>query len=122
MTETYWGYHLLLDCANCNHDKMTDKQNINNFVKTLIVRIDMEAIGEPWIETTAGHLPDKSGYSLFQMIVTSNISGHFIDATNEVYLDVFSCKPFDLTVVEDTVREYFEPSKIRLNYITRNAG
>lgn len=112
----------MLDCARCNHEKMTDKQNINNFVKDLIVRIDMVPIGEPWIELTAVDLPEKSGYSLFQMIVTSNISGHFIDATNEVYLDVFSCKPFDINVVKDTVEQYFMPEKIRLNYITRNAG
>lgn len=122
MNSTYWGFHTMLDCANCNPEKMTDRNNIILFVKTLITRIDMEAIGEPWVELTAGHLPEKSGYSLFQMIVTSNISGHFIDASKEIYLDVFSCKPYDIVTVEQTVQQFFEPAKIRMNYVTRNAG
>jgi hypothetical protein len=44
----YWGYHLMLDCSGCT--KIDSKENIYNFVKDLVKRIDMTAHGEPIIE------------------------------------------------------------------------
>jgi hypothetical protein len=37
-----------------------------------------------------------------QLIETSLISAHFANLTNTVYLDVFSCKPYDPEVVEES--------------------
>ena len=118
---TYWGYHLMLDCAACDHDKITDGANITAFTKELVKRIDMVAYGEPVVAHFATHDPEKAGISLCQMIETSNITGHFVDKNGNAYIDVFSCKPFDNNEVIKTVEKYFSPEKIRLNYITRNA-
>jgi len=118
---TYWGYHLMLDCAACDHDKITDGANITAFTKELVKRIDMVAYGEPVVAHFATHDPQKAGYSMMQLIETSNLAAHFVDRDNTMYLDVFSCKPYDLQVVHDTVKEFFGASHIRVNYITRNA-
>jgi len=37
------------------------------------------------------------------------------------YFDVFSCKPFEIDAAKQVVMEYFNPKKIRVNYITRHA-
>jgi len=117
----YWGYHLLLDCSGCSHDKITSSENITAFTKDLVKRIDMIAYGEPIVAHFATHDPQKAGYSMMQLIETSNIAAHFVDRDNTMYLDVFSCKPFSNDIVCDVVREYFGATKIRLNYVTRNA-
>jgi len=117
----YWGYHLMLDCGMCDLNKMTDKDNIRAFVKELVKSIDMIAIGEPWIEQTAIGIPDKEGFSMYQLIVTSNISAHFVDIPRQIYLDVFSCKDFDQEVVKNIVIKYFDPIKIKTNFILRDA-
>jgi S-adenosylmethionine/arginine decarboxylase-like enzyme len=57
-----------------------------------------------------------------QIIVTSTIVAHFIDSTGDLYLDVFSCKQFDVETVAETVDEFFKPTKTRINYLTRQAG
>ena len=116
----YWGYHLMLDCAGCN-DNIKDRDQIYRFVKELVERIDMVAAGEPIIEYL---LPgeDKAGYSLMQLITTSNICAHFVEPDSTAYLDVFSCKDFDLKLVEEIFKQYFAPTKIRVNFITRHAG
>jgi len=116
----YWGYHLMLDCAGCN-DNIKSRDQIYNFIKELVERIDMNAHGEPIIEYL---LPgeDKAGYSLMQLITTSNICAHFIEPNSTAYLDVFSCKEFDIKVAEDVFRKYFGPSLVRVNFITRQAG
>jgi S-adenosylmethionine/arginine decarboxylase-like enzyme len=66
-------------------------------------------------------MPDKEGFSMYQLIVTSNISAHFIDEARHIYLDVFSCKEFDIDTVKAVVNNYFNPSKIKVNFIARNA-
>lgn len=52
---------------------------------------------------------NKKGYTLVQLIETSNITGHFVEETDDMYLDVFSCKTFDQEIVRDTVNYYFGP-------------
>ena len=116
-----WGYHLLLDCTAGDKARISSRHNIDAFIKELVVRIDMVAFGAPWIESFATHDPTKSGFSFCQMIETSNITGHFVDADGNFYIDVFSCKPFDNDVVIETVDQYFKPQKVRMHYISRDA-
>jgi S-adenosylmethionine decarboxylase len=117
----YWGYHLMLDCDNCDISKMTDKDNIRLFVKELVDAINMVAVGDTWIEQTAIGIPDKEGFSMYQLIVTSNISAHFVNIPKQIYLDVFSCKEFDKKTVVDVVTKFFSPTNINQNFIIRNA-
>lgn len=117
----YWGYHLMLDCSGCDHERITNGDNIRRFTKELIKRIDMVAFGEPIVEHFATHDPEKAGYSMVQLIETSNLSAHFVDRDNTCYIDVFSCKPYDNDIVVQTVKEFFGATKVRVNFITRQA-
>jgi S-adenosylmethionine/arginine decarboxylase-like enzyme len=117
----YWGYHLMLDCSGCNHEQITNGENIRVFTKELVNRIEMVAYGEPVIEHFATHDPEKAGYSMVQLISTSNICAHFVDRDDTMYLDIFSCKPFSNEVVINAVKEFFGATKLRVNFITRNA-
>lgn len=119
---SFWGYHVMMDCWNSKREPMQDRSTVEGFIKELVKRIDMEPIGEPWIEYTAGHDPGKAGFTATQIIVTSSIVAHFVDATGSIYLDVFSCKTFDIGTVESVVKEYFRPERIRVNFVTRHAG
>ena len=65
---------------------------------------------------------DKSGFTLVQLIETSNITAHFCEETNDMYLDVFSCKPFSPAVVEEVVNEHFKPLLKNRMFVTRQAG
>jgi S-adenosylmethionine decarboxylase len=122
MQNEFWGYHLILDCHACNVDSIKSYDNVYNWITGLVKAIDMEPIGEPRIEYTAAEFPDKAGFTAIQVIVTSSIVAHFIDSTGDVYIDVFSCKPFDNTDVIKTINDSFSPKKIRANYLTRQAG
>ena len=117
---SYWGYHLLLDCSGCDIAAVKDRDNIYKFVKDLVTRIDMTAHGEPIIEYLLPGDP-KQGYSLMQLITTSNISGHFMELDGTAYFDIFSCKEFDLEIAKQVVNEYFHPTKMRVNFLTRHA-
>jgi S-adenosylmethionine/arginine decarboxylase-like enzyme len=116
---THWGYHLMLDCSGMNNN-ICNKQAIEDFTKELIQEIEMEAVGDPTIYFLSPE-PDNSGYSLMQMIQTSNITAHFVDQAMSGYIDVFSCRSFDINKAEAVVQKYFSPTSIRKNFLTRQA-
>jgi S-adenosylmethionine/arginine decarboxylase-like enzyme len=114
-----WGQHLLLDCTSGRKDLITSRENIQEFVNTLIPAIGMKAYGPTYIEHFATHDIGKAGFSMFQMIETSNISAHFVDSSGDFYLDVFSCKSFDIDLVLALARVFFKPETVTHHLISR---
>ena len=121
MKYEYWGHHLMLDCRAGDLELVRDGENIKQFVKDLVNNIEMTAYGDPIVEHFATHNPEAAGYSLLQLIETSNIAGHFVDKNGDFYLDIFSCKEFDIEVAKDVVENWFNPENIKVSYFTRQA-
>lgn len=115
----WWGKEAVFDCTQCEVSLVTDGEHIKNFARDLVQRIKMIPFGEP--EAIHFGDDDKKGYTLVQKISTSLISGHFCDDTGNAYINVFSCKDFDLSTVEQAINDYFKPQRIRSNLLTRNA-
>ena len=65
---------------------------------------------------------NKKGYTLVQLIETSNITAHFVEEKNDMYLDVFSCKVFDEKTVREVVNRYFYPGGMDTRLIQRDAS
>ena len=116
--EKAWGYHLMLDCSGCSN--IDSYSNINDFIEELVQRIDMVAHGKPIIEYLLAGDPNQ-GYSLVQLITTSNICGHFMELDGTAYFDIFSCKEFNPHAAQEVVHKYFSPKRVRTNFITRQA-
>jgi S-adenosylmethionine/arginine decarboxylase-like enzyme len=114
-----WGKHLILDAAGCSPKMIGCPIVIKNFTNELVRRIDMKAYGEPQIVMFG--TGNKKGYTLIQLIETSNIAGHFVEENNTMYLDVFSCKDFDPEIVKETVNEYFDAQKFNIKVLLRQA-
>lgn len=116
-----WGFHLILDVSKCNKIKITDPAYLKEWVQDLVKTIDMVAYGEPQIVHFGEGETHLSGWTVMQLIETSNIMAHFCDAEGDAYIDVFSCKPFDPKVVEDHINTWFIPHNIKLVFLTRQA-
>lgn len=112
-----WGYHLILDCYDADKKLISSGDNIATFAKELVERIDMKAYGEPQVIHFG--VDDKKGYTLVQLIETSNICAHFSEDTGNFYLDVFSCKPYSIEAVLEVVNQFFAPKKIRERFVER---
>lgn len=110
----------MLDCSKCVPSTIRCAQNISVFTHSLVQRIDMVPYGKPQIIHFGSG--NKAGFTLIQLIETSNIAAHFCEETNDMYLDVFSCKPFNPQTVEDTVQQYFGPAVKNGIFVTRQAG
>jgi S-adenosylmethionine/arginine decarboxylase-like enzyme len=114
-----WGYHLILDCSGADHESITSHDNVYNFTKEVVEKIDMVAYGEPQIVKFGSG--NKAGFTLVQLIETSNICAHFCDDTDTFYLDVFSCKTFDPQIVLDLCIKYFKVTGHKAAFINRQA-
>jgi len=120
-TMDIWGQHLILDVKGCDLEKARDPDYIAKFVKDLVVTIDMVPFGEPQLIHFADNT-DKAGWTVIQLITTSNITGHFLDHNGDLYLDVFSCKEFDQHVIVKAIKDSFNPENIRRRHIYRGAN
>jgi S-adenosylmethionine/arginine decarboxylase-like enzyme len=102
-----WGLHLTIDASHCNPNSIRSKNTISKFTKELVQKIDMKAFGHPQIVMFGDG--NKKGYTLVQLIETSNICAHFCEENNSMYFDLFSCKYFSQKAVEKIVYDYFQP-------------
>lgn len=91
---TVWGWSTMINLYNCDENKIKNPEIIKKYVDELVVLLDMKKYGE-CILVDFGNNPKVKGYSMFQLIETSNISGHFANDSKSAYLDIFSCKPYD---------------------------
>ena len=115
-----WGYHLILDSSKCMHATIRCPKIIGAFSDHLVKQIDMVPYGRPQIQHFGSG--NKAGYTLVQLIETSNIVAHFVEETNDMYLDVFSCKPYDPEIVQRVVHRFFSPIGMSHTFLTRQAG
>jgi S-adenosylmethionine/arginine decarboxylase-like enzyme len=84
---TWWGSEFIADCGGCDLALISDAENIRLFSKELVEKIKMVAYGEPQIVHFGSE--DKAGYTLVQLIETSNITAHYSEDTCSFFLNVF---------------------------------
>lgn len=110
--EKQWGLAVSIDLGECDHAKISSKEHISQFAVDLAKYIDMKRYGEP-IVVFFGDAPKVQGYSLLQLIETSQISGHFAEDTDRAFVDVFSCKQFPPKKTAEFVQKYFGAKKMQ---------
>jgi len=104
--ERVWGVASSIDIYDCDPETIRSEEAIRRFVTELCELIEMKR----YRDTVVVHFGEEervAGYSMVQLIETSLISAHFANLTNTVYLDVFSCKPYDPEIVADFSRRFF---------------
>jgi S-adenosylmethionine/arginine decarboxylase-like enzyme len=112
-----WGIHTLIDLSECDNELIRSKKHIENYANELVKLIDMKSYGDPIVVHFGSH--SAEGYTLVQMIETSLISGHFCNVTNEAYIDIFSCKEYDVEKAADFTMGFFGASHLDSKYIKR---
>jgi len=115
----YWGHHAIIDCSKAIPEAIRCNWSIARFSNDLVKKINMVPYGSPQIVYFGSG--NKAGYTLVQLIETSNITAHFVEETNDIYLDVFSCKYFNPEEVIDVVKDHFNPTNVKLTFLKRQA-
>ncbi len=116
--EKAWGLLSSIDLHSCDGDIIRSASKIKQFVVELCELIKMKRFGECQV-VHFGEDEEVAGFSMTQLIETSLISGHFANKTNNVYLDIFSCKFYEPKVVADFAKKFFKAKNYNLNYTLR---
>lgn len=113
-----WGLLTSLDLFDCNPETIRDAEKIKKYVQELCQIIDMKRYGETQV-VNFGEEERVAGFSMVQLIETSLISGHFANMSNSAYIDIFSCKYYEPSVVEEFTKKFFEAKEVKMHYILR---
>lgn len=119
-----YGFELIFDLHDCDVATFT-RASLNKYFTKLCKAIDMERcelhfwddVGVPPEERQTS--PQTKGTSAVQFILTSTIVVHTLDLLQAVYINIFSCKPFDRNVAEELTREWFGAEKCTAHFIER---
>lgn len=101
-----FGKEVQIDLYNCDAQAIRSEKRILDFVIQLCDLIKMRRYGDAHI-VRFGDEGRVYGYSMFQLIETSNVSGHFAEETNSAYINIFSCKDFDKDKALDFCKKFF---------------
>lgn len=113
-----WGMLTSIDVSSCDPELIRSEQAIKDYVVQLCDLIEMKRFGETQV-VHFGEDEEVAGFSMTQLIETSLISGHFANKTNNIYIDVFSCKEYDPYVVAEFTRDFFKGENCTTNIVLR---
>ena len=115
------GSHLTLDCLGGSAYLLGDKKYVEQVIEKLVCLLEMRKLINPVVVDCDNALNDwdNGGISGFVIIAESHISIHTFPDAGLLTADVYSCKPFDVALVEDFVKTSFKISKVRSNLISR---
>jgi len=117
---TTFGYELIFDLHNCqDKESLRSKRRLQDFVDRLCKLLKMKKYGKTLIPHFGHDSEITSGYSLLQFIETSSITGHFSEGMDAVYLNVFSCKPYNVAKAKKFVKDFFRPKRMKVRYLVR---
>ena len=119
-----YGYELILDLHGCD-TKLFNRERIDEFFTGLCNLIEMDKCevhfwddaGIPVEEQQT--LPHAKGTSAVCFILTSTIVIHTLDLLGAVYVNIFSCKPFDPDAAVEFAHRWFDAASYNNTFIER---
>jgi S-adenosylmethionine decarboxylase len=98
--------HLCLDMHDCSTS--VNKKNLLEFLLESPKKVGMQIAAPPLVYRNQGLIPIKE----------SHISVH--SSKNHIFVDIFSCKPFNIGVATNYALDYFKPMTFQIELLYRN--
>ncbi len=110
-------YHIVVDGINCEGNVLYREDIIRQLVTEIAGICKMNIVYGPIL---VQGIPQNPGVTCFAIIDYSHISIHTFTQTNEVCVDVFSCKPFEYQEVKLHVQKTFGIKNEDLKFLEIN--
>lgn len=104
-----YGPHLVVDAYGCDYDALASLHAVHDLLAALPMAIDMEIIRPPLVQAYLRPPDPEWGVTGDVIIATSHVAIHTYPEKKTAFLDVFSCKPFDVEKAIDLIRDWLEP-------------
>jgi len=114
-----FGRHLTIDASICNRKKLTDQSRVYDILNNLPKKLGMHKMSLPHVVKWLDPGATIEGISGFVMIAESHISIHTFPEKDYVFIDVFSCKGFDVDEATKLLVNAFDAKKCSKKVVSR---
>lgn len=121
MVDAGFGPHLMLDLGDCDIARLSDLPYIFNLLNTLPDEIGMTKITQPYVFPYEGLVPDDEGITGTVIIAESHISVHTFPRKRYCFVDLFSCKTFDVDRARERLIEAFGSRRPEVHLVQRGS-
>jgi S-adenosylmethionine/arginine decarboxylase-like enzyme len=117
------AYHITYDFKTRDRERITNKEYIESFIIKIISALGMKILHGPNMMEGSAHNPGVTGFAVVDF---SHIAIHtFVlphNLENEVFMDIFSCKPYDKNQVKEMIIRAFNVDRNKVNYEVLSFG
>ena len=114
-----FGQHLTIDASLCNKKKLVSQSLVYDILNNLPEKLDMHKMTLPQVVKWLDPGATIEGISGFVMIAESHISIHTFPEKDYVFIDVFSCKGFDVDSAVKLLTNAFDAKKYTKKVVKR---
>lgn len=114
-----FGHHLTIDASRCSRQKLSDISLVYDLLNNLPQKLGMTKMTLPYVVKWLDRGATIDGISAFVMIAESHVSLHTFPEKDYVFMDIFSCKPFDVESAVKYLVNVFESKKFTKKVIIR---
>lgn len=119
-----YGKELVLDMHDCDPSLFT-RGSIRSYFKQLCQMIEMRGEDQHFWDDYSLPLEERQteprlkGTTAIQFMLTSNITIHTLDILRSVYINIFSCKEFDMRRASDFTASFFRAGEMSSRVLDR---
>jgi S-adenosylmethionine decarboxylase len=114
-----FGPHITLDLKGCPKEILSDYNLHFNYLKSLPELINMTPITQPYVFPYSGLIPEDKGITGIVIIAESHISVHSFEDKGYCFIDIFSCKDFDVERAIQITKDLFKPADFEIHIVAR---
>jgi S-adenosylmethionine/arginine decarboxylase-like enzyme len=113
-----FGTSTLIDLIDCDYGIITSPQKIREYIDQLVCLLKMKKYGD-LILKDFGDTDAVKGYTAIQMIETSSITCHFVNAYKFAAIDITSCGKYYPKQAAEFSGDFFNARNMKYEQITR---
>ncbi len=111
--------HLTIDGFGGDRELLSNESLVRSLLDRYPGEINMTKITQPFVYRYIGSKAEDWGVSGFVLIAESHIAIHTFPDRGYVWVDVFSCKPFEADGAVDTIMREFRLTDARVHTLER---
>jgi len=112
------GVHYIINACGCERN-LADTEAVRKMLLDLVRMAGMNKLSEPTVVFHNAKNKLNSGVTGIILLSESHISIHTYSERGDIYMDMFSCRPFDVDIVKAYVTELFGMAEIDEQVIRR---
>lgn len=84
-----------------NPEALDNETHMAGLLRSVVASLRMTILGGPYVHRESSGDPDRDGVSGVILLCESHAAAHGYPARSALFVDVFSCRPFDISAVTD---------------------